>query len=105
MQTKENPVRIELPAIQVIASLALEDFYSLTLLILTTHLSPRFKWCRNKREFKYFPSNTSLANSERRTPDCNGRGPLFNPNIFVLDFILFSRRKASGVNIANFMCL
>ena len=47
-------------------------------LVLTNGPSPRFKWCRNKRQFKEVPSNTCLYDSDRRVSDPNDCGPRFN---------------------------
>ena len=62
--------------------------------------------CRNKRQFKYIPSNTFLNGSESRTSDPNGWGPRFNA--YWGNFFLFSRSEACDANIAviaNFVCL
>ena len=73
-------------------------------------LSPRLKWCRNKRQFKDIPTNTRIDSSERRASDLNGWDSKFNAhsgNILLLDF-LFSCIKACDANIAiiaNSVCL
>ena len=79
--------------------LDLRSSYGHALLVLTKW-SPRFKWCRKKRQFKDTASSIYLDSSEKRALDLNGSLLLLN--------ILFLHSKASGANIAviaNSMCL
>ena len=41
-------------------------------------LNPRFRWYRNKRQFKNIPSSTCLTRSEWNAFNMNDRGPEFN---------------------------
>ena len=79
------------------------DIPSMIYWVLLNDLSPKLRGCRNKRQFKDIPSNICLYSSER-TLDKNGWGPRFNTdwgNILLLDF-WFSHGKAI---IANSVCL
>ena len=45
---------------------------------LQNDLSPRFKWFRNKKQFKDLPSSTRFTSSDRIALDLNGFGLQFN---------------------------
>ena len=72
-------------------------------------LSPRLKWCSNRRQFKHIPSSNCLNGSERRALVLNGWGPRFNAqweSFWCWIFVSYS--KACDANIAiivNSVCL
>ena len=75
-------------------------------LLVLTKLSPRFKWSRNKRQFKGMPSSMWLTSSGRWALDLNDWGPGSVLTGVTLFFI--SHSKASDANIfiiANSVCL